>query len=242
MPDPSADRVAVRSPVRCAVLAMLLVSAAGSLSAQPYKQVLPDGRVVYSDLPPDAAAAQGRSRASALPAGGDATIDPSGLPYALRAPAMRHPVVLYTAGDCLPCSDARMHLSRRGIPFAERQVRTDSDAAAFRQRGFGELSFPAVAIGAQRLSGFQPTAWDRVLDAAGYPKTPALPPNWQPPQARQLSEPGSTAMATPAPISPSSPPSVAGATGPTAPPATASIFGAQSSQRSSSSTPPGFRF
>lgn len=241
MPDPSADRVAARSPVRRAVLAMLLVSAAGSVSAQPYKQVLPDGRVVYSDLPPDAAAAQGRSRVPMSSAGGDAAVDPSALPFALRAPTMRHPVILYTAGDCIPCSDARLHLSKRGIPFAERFVRTDSDAAAFRQRGFGDLSFPAVAIGAQRLSGFQPGTWDRLLDAAGYPKTPVLPPNWQPPQARQLSEPGGTAAA-PAPASPQSSLSAAGATGPATSPVTASAFGAQSSQRSSSSTPPGFRF
>lgn len=242
MPDPSADRVATRSPVRCAVLAMLLVSAAGSVSAQLYKQVRPDGRVVYSDLPPDAAAAQGRSRVPTPSPGGDAALDPSALPFALRAPTMRHPVVLYTAGDCIPCSDARMHLSRRGIPFAERFVRTDSDAAAFRQRGFGDLSFPAIAIGAQRLSGFQPGAWDRVLDAAGYPKASVLPPNWQPPQARQLSEPGRTAAAASLPASPSSQSSVAGEAGSATPPVTTSAFGAQSSQRSSSSTPPGFRF
>ena len=237
MPDPSADRVAVRSPALSAVLAVLLASATGLLCAQPYKQVLPDGRVVYSDLPPDATAAQGRSRAPASSAGGDAAIDPSSLPYALRAPTMRHPVVLYTAADCVPCSDARLHLSKRGIPFAERHVRTESDAAAFRQRGFNELSFPAVAIGAQRLSGFHPSAWDRTLDAAGYPKVAALPSSWRPPQARQLTEPASTSEAALATTPPSE---GVGATAASS--VTASGLGRQSSERSSPSAPPGFRF
>ncbi|HVL59535.1 MAG TPA: glutaredoxin family protein, partial [Burkholderiaceae bacterium] len=96
------------------------------------------------------------------------------------------PVVLYTTRDCQPCSQARSHLFKRGIPFAEKVVATRDDADAYRALGFGDLSFPAVSIGRQRSSGFEAGAWDRLLDTAGYPKSSLLTASYRYPAAEPL--------------------------------------------------------
>ena len=201
MPDPSVRPVRARTalvarrrpaarPGRAALaVAMLAVAVGGSLAAtgaqaQLYRQVGPDGRVTYSDLPPAGAAVDARPRAT-----GTAASDQSGaagLPYALRGPAARHPVTLFTSAQCAPCDDARAHLLRRGVPFSERSVRSSTDAAAFRQLGFADPSFPAVSVGTQRLTGFEAGAWDQLLDLAGYPKQSMLPANWRTAPTRPL--------------------------------------------------------
>lgn len=204
MPDSSARPVVPSSILRagCGAAALIVATLSGAAHAQPYRHVAADGRVTYSDIPPAgiaaspraaagsrqpvaSAAASGRATASDEDApGADGRL--AALPYAVRSAASRHPVVLYTSADCAPCMEARTHLSRRGIPFTERQVSTGADVTALRQRGFAGDGFPAVSIGAQRLTGFDAGAWGRLLDAAGYPKISALPSGWRAPAARPL--------------------------------------------------------
>jgi len=177
-------------------LALALASIAGPALAQ-YKWVGPDGRVTYGDRPPPHAAPLGQpTRAADASRTGDGDgvrsrtqADPSAdaaLPYELRQAAQRHPVTLYTTPDCTPCALARSHLLKRGVPFATREVRTQDDATAFQELGFADLSFPALSVGRERFSGFEPGGWDRLLDSAAYPKNSRLPPRWQAPRAEPL--------------------------------------------------------
>jgi hypothetical protein len=164
-------------PLFCAALA-----AAPVLAHAQYKWLGPDGRVNYTDTPPpaDATLASKRPLAAA-----DAEGDPT-LPFALRTLAQRHPVVLYSMPRCTPCDQARSHLLRRGIPFAEKVVATQNDATAFRTLGFSDLSFPALSVGRQRSSGFEADSWNRLLDAAGYPKTSLLTASYRHPPAEPM--------------------------------------------------------
>lgn len=178
---------APRGALRGALLPAIAL-AAFALSAPAYAQfkwVAADGSITYGDRPPPGARPLGQpAAATASPAGNAAA-----LPYELRTAAQRHPVVLYLTADCPPCEQAREHLSRRGIPHEAREVRTARDAAAFRALGFSTLSFPAARIGSERLTGFEPSGWDRSLDAAGYPKESKLPRNWRFAQPEPLTAP-----------------------------------------------------
>jgi hypothetical protein len=50
---------------------------------------------------------------------------------------------------------------------------------------------PVLTIGSQQLKGYQSNDWQGYLDAAGYPKTSALPASYR--------NPASTPLTTPAP-------------------------------------------
>lgn len=197
-------------PGRIAVLGSLslaLIAPAAPALAQ-FKWVGADGTISYGDTaPPGArpvvqgATGSAASGARTLSSAGDTAGKPGAagdsgrpadarLPYELRAVAKRHPVTLYTAAACPPCEQARTHLAQRGVPHEERTVRTSEDAEAFTALGFDELSFPALRIGADTLRGFEANAWNRALDAAGFPKTSQLPPRWQFSPARPMTEPG----------------------------------------------------
>jgi glutaredoxin len=179
-----------RSACLMGALAVLVTSAA---QAQPlYRIVGPDGRVTYTDRPP-AGTPAAPAGASAGPAG-DAMAN---WPAPLRTAATRFPVTLYAADGCPPCDDARQMLLRRGVPYAEKRVRSEEDARRLEQLTGGRL-VPAATIGRQALSGFQEQDWQGWLDSAGYPRNRMLPPNWQPPPATALVPRPAAAVAAPA--------------------------------------------
>lgn len=162
-----------------ALAALGVFASAGGVHAQHvYRSVGSDGKVTYSDQPPAAASAsllQERAVAPVDPGAGLAA-----LPLALRQTASRFPVTLYTSSDCTPCASARNLLQVRGVPFSERTVHTNEDIAAL-ERLSGNASLPFATIGSQQLNGFSDLEWIQYLDAAGYPKQPQLPPNYQGP-------------------------------------------------------------
>jgi glutaredoxin len=182
-----------------------------------FKVVAPDGSVTYTDRQPaapnakvtalgrdaqaqqaaQAALAASASRSAAVPTAGG---DPS-LPIDLRPVATRYPVVLYTTADCAPCDSGRVLLQQRGIPYTEKRIGNDEDAAAL-ERKVGGRMLPALTVGAQALRGLTQAEWTGYLDAAGYPKESRLPRNWQPPAPTPLTEraPPAVAAAPAAPV------------------------------------------
>ena len=155
--------------------ALLLVPVASSAQ---YKVVRPDGSVTYTDRPPVAAT---NVRITPLGrAGAAAAAEPENpLPTELRQAVARYPVTLYTTAQCAPCDSGRRLLQQRGIPFTERRIAADDDAALL-ERLVGSRSVPALTIGAQPLRGFAEADWTAYLDVAGYPRESKLPRNWPP--------------------------------------------------------------
>ncbi|MCM5571983.1 glutaredoxin family protein [Burkholderiaceae bacterium FT117] len=180
---PAGRTLASRPAIAGAAIALALAAALPTAAFAQYKWVGADGTVTYGDRPPPGARMLGQPGASAgarpEAAASAGQRSAAALPYELRTASQRHPVTLYVAADCQPCEQARQHLVRRGIPHQAREVRTQRDADAFTALGFASLSFPAVSIGRDRLVGFEPAGWDRMLDAAGYPKESKLPRDWQ---------------------------------------------------------------
>jgi glutaredoxin len=207
--------------LRAALLAAAWAAVALPAAAQ-YKLVAPDGGVTYTDRPPANAAAKvsnlGRPNlVEATPQ--------DALPAELRLAATRFPVTLYSTADCPPCDAARQLLQQRGVPFTEKLIVSDDDAAAM-ERTLGQRAVPSLTIGAQVLRGLSPTEWGAYLDLAGYPRESRLPKGWQPPAAAPLVARSSTrAASAPAAAEParSAPPTPAPRASP--PPAPASAPG-----------------
>ena len=167
---------------------LIFMLAIGSLgpalvqAQQVYRIVGPDGRVTFSDQPPALNSAKVVAN-NAGSAPGNAA--PTGLPFELRQVALKFPVVLYTADNCVPCAAGRALLTGRGVPFSEKTILTAADTDAL-QRLSGASSLPFLTIGSQRLSGFSDVEWMEFLNAAGYPKSSLLPPSYRPPAAVPL--------------------------------------------------------
>jgi glutaredoxin len=164
----------------------LTLAAAGAPALAQYKVVGPDGRVTYTDRPPASEEAGKvtplRPQRATAPAPGGTD---SSLPFELRQLVQRYPVTLYAAPNCMPCDSARQLLQQRGIPYSERSILTEADAAAL-ERLTTRRSIPSLTVGSQASSGYIAEDWTATLDAAGYPRESRLPRNWQPPAATPL--------------------------------------------------------
>lgn len=183
----------------CAALGMT------GLQAQTvYRSVGPDGRVLFSDKPPQTPASK------IVPVENVAAVQPTAaLPYALRQVVAKYPVTLYTSSACAPCDEGRSLLLERGVPFAEKTVTTAQDATAL-QNLSGSTSLPFLTIGAQHVEGYASTSWTQYLDAAGYPAQSKLPASYRTPAATALTiAPAATSPAPAKATSPKSPPEAA---------------------------------
>ena len=181
-------------------LVRLLVAALSAASALPaaalYKVVQPDGSVTYTDRPPPT----GSGRIITLGRNAAPVVSEIVLPLELRQAVQRFPVTLYTSTDCPPCDNGRRLLQQRGVPYSERLVTSEEDAAVL-ERTVGGRTVPALTIGAQPLRGLSESDWTAFLDAAGYPRESRLPRGWQPPTPTPLVArvPVSPAAAVPPP-------------------------------------------
>ncbi|HRK38232.1 MAG TPA: DUF4124 domain-containing protein [Burkholderiaceae bacterium] len=172
---------------------VLLGCAAANVQAQPvYRIVGPDGKVTFSDKPPQDA----KTPAAPATTARSAEARPS-LPYELQQLASKYPVTLYSASGCSPCDQGRALLTKRGVPFTEKTVNTNEDLVAFK-RVSTEGALPLLTIGGQSIKGYSDSEWTSYLDAAGYPKQSALPPSYRPAAAEPLS-PLKTAAQAPSP-------------------------------------------
>ena len=188
--------------------ALLLCAGTAAQAQTVYRIVGADGKVTFSDKPP-ATTDQGKVVGTGVGASGAASN--TGLPFELRKVASKYPVTMYTGNKCNPCDTARSFLMARGIPFTERTVTTNEDIESL-QRISGELSLPFMTIGGQRISGFSDAELTQTLDAAGYPKTSALPSGYRNPASTPLvavQKPAEPAKVEPKPASvtlPAAPP------------------------------------
>ena len=98
-------------------------------------------------------------------------METSGPSFSLQKVEQDFPVTLYTGVDCeKECAVARDFLKRRGVTFNEKVIKTTDDANAFKkQTGITEPGVPSLLVGAKAEKGYLENAWNKLLDAAGYP-------------------------------------------------------------------------
>ncbi|MFA7268451.1 MAG: glutaredoxin family protein [Sterolibacterium sp.] len=159
--------------VRSALLAALCLATLTAQAQATYRWVDKDGKVHYADQPPPPLENKEIQKKKL----GANVVETSGPSYATQKAAQKFPLTLYTSANCIEnCKTARDFLSRRGVPFAERVLKTQEDAAEFKQAtGIGQLIVPVLLAGTKTEMGFQENAWRNLLDAAGYPQDSGTP-------------------------------------------------------------------
>ena len=152
-----------RTTLACLLLIAVPVAAAHAETL--YRYVDPSGRVVYSDQPPPPTVKDVQSKQLQ-----ENVIETDPVPFAARDAAARNPVTLYTF-DCEVCKQAESLLAKRGVPFTSVIV-SEQVGAAKLQALTGKLSAPVLKVGDKPpVTGFNPDAWQQLLDDAGYPRS-----------------------------------------------------------------------
>ena len=150
-------------------LFVMLVAATGLATAQTtYTWIDPaTGSTIYSDQPPPINIKRVTKKV------GEEPRNTRQQPYATRRAAENFPVTIYTSADCGDaCMRGRSLLNERGIPFKEKVVQAESpEMDELKKLTGGEGFVPFIAVGRQSSKGFEPGAWNNLLDTAGYPKT-----------------------------------------------------------------------
>ncbi len=158
------------------MIALCLLATALCAHAQQYRWVDEKGRVQYSDTPPPPGARSVQKKnlnagPSAVPAE----------PFALQTARKNAPVKLYSSPDCGDwCDKARALLNQRGIPFSEISVSAAAQVDELKKVSGGD-TVPTLLVGNSVQKGYAEDAYQRALDAAGYPQAGALRPRNQPP-------------------------------------------------------------
>ena len=161
-----------------AMVSIVVLLASGSVAAeQMYKWVGLDGKINYTDTPPPAAVIRAETKIL-----GNTGVATESLPYEVAQAVKGNPVTLYTTGSCTACDSARSFLKQRGIPFSEKTVTTAEDINRVKQIG-GSDTMPMILVGRSKQAGFESSAWDALLSAAGYPQTSKLPQGYRNPAA-----------------------------------------------------------
>jgi hypothetical protein len=196
----------------------LLAACAGAPAQQLYRWVDEKGRTHITDTPPPASARNVQRKSAS---GGAADAAQTQTPYELAQAIKEFPVVLYTAPSCKEaCALSRAHLNKRGVPFREVVV-WEPQSNEELKKATGSSEVPALTVGSSVHKGFEPGAYDALLDSARYPRTGILPPRAQaaPKDPEGYVAPGSEAAPKAEPVKPEpEAPKAAGPYAPGAPP------------------------
>jgi glutaredoxin len=162
--------------LRAFLLVLFAAAAAvcGLAQAQQYRWVDQNGKIRFSDSPPPPGAKDIRKTdvTTATPAA-------PALPFELARVQKDFPVTLYTAPACTEgCERARALLNKRGVPFKEVSV-WEEETNEELKRVSGGTELPTMLVGRSVERGFEQTAFDALLDSAGYPKAGVFPPRAQ---------------------------------------------------------------
>jgi hypothetical protein len=147
------------------MVCLLALCFATAAQAQYYRWVDDKGKVSFGDRPPPAAAGKAQAMRHGAP------VADKQLPYAVREAMANFPVTLYVSADCgAGCTDGRDYLKLRGIPYSEKNVATTEEIEALKKLADGEGIVPLLTVGTKTAKGWMKGDWQRLLDAAGYPK------------------------------------------------------------------------
>jgi glutaredoxin len=190
--------------MRLAVAILVACAASAAAAQQIYRWTDKDGRTHITDTPPPPDA---KEVVQKKPQSNSTVPQVSeNEPYALQVARKNYPVTLYTSPDCEACGDARQLLSGRGVPFTEIIVSDERSFAELR-RLVGSYSVPAILVGAMVQKGFEQSMYNRMLDAAGYPKAGILPARAQaePKSGETESKPAEVQVTPRGPYAPGAP-------------------------------------
>lgn len=146
------------------LLLVCLALASTCSFGQTYRWIDASGRTVFSDTPPP-------GKVKSVVKAEDDKESGDALPFAVKKAAENFPVILYTATNCtIECKLARDLLNGRGVPFTEKMVQKKEEIDELTQL-VGDNIIPSIKVGKQSSRGFEASAYNNLLDLAGYPKS-----------------------------------------------------------------------
>ncbi len=158
-----------------------------------YKWVDAQGRISYSDRPaPPSEVVKDLSTTINTMGAGEAQV--GGLGYESQQVANKSPVTLFAAKGCPPCDEGRNLLRKRGVPYSEKLIESESDLKAM-QAQFNVQTLPILTVGSNTRSGYSSLDWDSALDAAGYAKDGKLPKGFATGKIEKLTPPAASSAA-----------------------------------------------
>ena len=72
-------------------------------------------------------------------------------------------VVIYSTPTCPYCKRAKDYLSQKGIPYVDRNVAQDRDAAKEMIEKSGQMSVPVIIVDNEIVVGFDQALLDKLL-------------------------------------------------------------------------------
>lgn len=140
-------------------------------AAEVYRWVDPAGGVHYTDRPPTSTVKQVKTLSGK---GNVVEVDKES--FETKMAREKSPVILY-GGECgILCDEARSFLNQRGIPYQHKDPSKEPEYAVEVKKLTGALQVPVLVVGKAHQKGFEASSWGSMLDAAGYPKAPLIPP------------------------------------------------------------------
>lgn len=149
--------------IRLLPLLVLALLFAGNAAAEIYKWRDDDGRLHFSDAPPEDRPAE-KVEPSTVPAGTTIERTANRGPVALP-PLQRGEVLMYVGRGCDACRGARDYFARHGIAAEERNI--DDEVAARREFDrLGGRDVPLILLGTragtQQMRGFSASGFERM--------------------------------------------------------------------------------
>lgn len=142
---------------------VFVLCAISASAAEVYRWVDKNGHVQYSDQPPPVGVKKSEQRK----VGGN-VIDGQDA-YPLKQAVAKNPVLLYV-GDCGQlCTSAKALLTKRGIPYTEKDPQNNKPDADALMDLVGVMEVPVLKVGNKPIKGFDANRWNAALDEAGYP-------------------------------------------------------------------------
>ena len=136
--------------------------------AELYRWVDEKGVVNYTSFPPPPNINKMEQRKL-----NDNRIQTSDAPYSLQQAIKNFPITLYVTECGEPCTSARAHLAKRGIPYTEKNPQKPEEVENFKKLTGGGMQVPLLVVGRlSTIKGYQESEWDAVFDQAGYPSSP----------------------------------------------------------------------
>ena len=155
------------------IILALLLACVQAHAATLYKSVTADGKVVYSDQPPDSGKVAKTFNFANLPATPlpDSVLSyqkalEKGMQNRLSATPPGKDPVLFWAKWCGYCRQAEAYLAEKRIAYTRHDIDTADGKRALAQAGGGR-GIPVLLASGQRVQGFSRPAYDAVFGGAG---------------------------------------------------------------------------
>ena len=152
------------------VIALALVLPLSGQAGTLYKSVTPDGRIVYSDQPPEKGNKVEKTfnfsnlPASPVPEASTYTRDLEKSAERRLAAASGKQPVLFMAKWCGYCRQAEAYLSEKRISYQKHDIDTAEGKRAFAETGSGR-GIPVILVGTQKVQGYSRPAYDALFSA-----------------------------------------------------------------------------